>query len=123
MPTVQPDAHGDENNQDAHGQVPGYAVTNLDGAWRFAKNWELFARVDNVFNRDYANFGILGSNVFPNPARTFDPANQVAEPFLGRRSTARRMDRVAIRVEVKAESQGSTGKSLSRQRLAGRAHG
>ena len=76
-------SRGDENNEDAHGVVPGYAVLNLDGAWRFAKNWELFARLDNVFNRDYANFGILGFNVFPNPGRTFDPANQVAEPFLG----------------------------------------
>ncbi len=76
-------ARGDESNQDAHGVVPGYAVVNLDGAWRFAKDWELFARVDNVFNRDYANFGILGFNVFPNDDRTFDPSNQVAEPFLG----------------------------------------
>ena len=76
-------SRGDENNQDAHGVVPGYAVLNLDGVWRFAKNWELFARVDNVFNREYANFGILGYNVFPNPGRTFDPSNQVAEPFLG----------------------------------------
>jgi len=63
--------------------VPGYALLNLDSVWRFAKNWELFARVDNVFNHYYANFGILGFNVFPNPGRTFDPANGVAESFLG----------------------------------------
>jgi outer membrane receptor protein involved in Fe transport len=76
-------SRGDENNQDAHGTVPGYALVNLDGVWRFAKSWELFGRIDNVFNRDVANFGILGRNVFPNPARMFDPANAVAEPFLG----------------------------------------
>jgi outer membrane receptor protein involved in Fe transport len=76
-------ARGDENNQDVHGIVPGYALVNLDGAWRFAKGWELFGRIDNVFNRDAANFGILGQNVFANPSRTFDPANAVAEPFLG----------------------------------------
>jgi len=74
---------GDENNQDVHGAVPGYAVLNLDGIYRFAKRWELFGRVDNVFNRKYSNFGILGRNVFANPTRTFDPANPVAEPFLG----------------------------------------
>jgi outer membrane receptor protein involved in Fe transport len=74
---------GDENNQDVHGAVPGYAVVNVDGAWRFAKHWELFGRIDNVFDRKYSNFGILGYNVFANPAKTFDPANQVAEPFLG----------------------------------------
>jgi outer membrane receptor protein involved in Fe transport len=76
-------SRGDENNRDARGTVPGYALVNLDGAWRFAKGWELFGRIDNVFDRDVANFGILGRNVFPNPARTFDPANAVAEPFLG----------------------------------------
>jgi len=58
-------------------------VLNLDVIYRFAKRWELFGRVDNVFNRKYSNFGILGRNVFANPTRTFDPANPVAEPFLG----------------------------------------
>jgi iron complex outermembrane receptor protein len=74
---------GDENNQDVHGSVPGHAILNLDGAYRFAKNWELFGRIDNVFNRSYENFGILGHNVFPGPSRAFDPANRIAEPFLG----------------------------------------
>jgi len=74
---------GDENNQDVHGAVPGYAIVNLDGTYRLAKNWELFGRVENVFNRRYSNFGVLGHNVFANPTRTFDPASQVAEPFLG----------------------------------------
>lgn len=74
---------GDENNQDANGQVPGHAVLNLDGRWKVAKNLELFGRVDNVFNRKYANFGVLGVNAFANPTKTFDPANGVAEPFYG----------------------------------------
>lgn len=74
---------GDENNADVHGAVPGYALLNLDGRWRFAKRWELFARVDNVFDRKYANFGLLGENVFANPARSFDPAQAVSEPFHG----------------------------------------
>jgi outer membrane receptor protein involved in Fe transport len=74
---------GDENNADVHGAVPGYALLNLDGRWRFARRWELFGRIDNVFNRRYANFGLLGENVFANASRTFDPANAMAEPFLG----------------------------------------
>jgi outer membrane receptor protein involved in Fe transport len=74
---------GDENNQDAHGKVPGYALLNLDGRWRAARNVEVFVRVNNVFDRRYSNFGVLGSNVFANPARTFDPANALAEPFVG----------------------------------------
>jgi outer membrane receptor protein involved in Fe transport len=74
---------GDESNQDVNGQVAGYAVLNLDARWKVAKNFELFARVDNVFNRKYANFGVLGSNAFANATKTFDPANAVAEPFYG----------------------------------------
>ena len=74
---------GDENNRDAYGAVAGYAVVNLDGRFRVAKNVELFARVNNLFDRRYANFGILGFNVFADAARNFDPANAVAEPFLG----------------------------------------
>ena len=74
---------GDENGQDVHGQAPGYAVLNLDGRWRINSRVELFGRVDNVFDRKYANFGVLGTNVFANPAKTFDPAGGVAEPFYG----------------------------------------
>jgi outer membrane receptor protein involved in Fe transport len=76
-------SRGDENNQDVHGTVPGYAVLNLDGRWHIGKHSEIFGRINNVFDRRYANFGILGENVFPNPSRAFDPANAVAEPFLG----------------------------------------
>jgi iron complex outermembrane recepter protein len=74
---------GDENNQDVNGQVPGYAVVNLDGRWKIGKGLELFGRINNLFDRKYANFGVLGTNVFANPARTFDPANGMAEPFYG----------------------------------------
>ena len=67
-------AHGDENNQDANGRVPGYAVVDMDARWRFARNWELFAAVSNIFDRRYQNFAILGANAFNGPERTFGPA-------------------------------------------------
>ena len=76
-------ARGDENNQDASGAVPGYAVLNLDGRYRVGKNFEAFARINNLFNRQYANFGILGRNVFNGPGHSFDPANPVNESFRG----------------------------------------
>lgn len=76
-------SRGDENNQDASGTVPGYAVLNLDARWRLGKSIELFGRINNVFDRQYTNFGILGSNVFANPGRNFDPANAVNESFRG----------------------------------------
>jgi iron complex outermembrane receptor protein len=76
-------ARGDENNQDANGQVPGYAVVNLDTHWRVSKRLSFFARINNLFDRRYASFGILGENVFANATRTFDPENARSEPFLG----------------------------------------
>jgi outer membrane receptor protein involved in Fe transport len=76
-------ARGDENNQDASGPVPGYSVVNLDGRYRPAKQVELFVRVNNLLNRKYANFGVLGEDVFAGPNRSFDPANAENESFRG----------------------------------------
>jgi len=74
---------GDENNQDVHGAVPGYGLVNLDGRYTVSKGFELFVRINNLLNRDYANFGVLGQNVFAGPTRSFDPASPVNEAFLG----------------------------------------
>ena len=76
-------ARGDENNLDANGRVPGYALLNLDTRFEVARGWQLFARIDNVFDRRYANFGVLGQNVFTGPGQTFDGANPRAEQFRG----------------------------------------
>jgi outer membrane receptor protein involved in Fe transport len=76
-------ARGDENNRDASGPVPGYAVVNLDGRYRITKSLELFARINNLFDRKYANFAVLGENVFAGPTRAFDPDDAVAESFRG----------------------------------------
>ena len=57
-------ARGDENNQDVNGKVPGYAVVNLDTHYSINNNWKLFGKVNNVFDHDYATFGILGNNIF-----------------------------------------------------------
>lgn len=76
-------ARGDENNQDANGQVAGYAVVNLDTRLRFSKRIELFARINNVFDRSYANFGTLGRNVFTGANNSFDGLNPRNEQFLG----------------------------------------
>jgi iron complex outermembrane recepter protein len=76
-------ARGDENNQDANGRVPGYAIVNLDGRFSLAQGFELFARVANLFDRKYSNFGILGQNFFTGPGRSFDGANPAIEQFRG----------------------------------------
>ena len=76
-------ARGDESNRDSNGKVPGYAVANLDGRYALNKHMEIFARVANLLDRKYANFGVLGKNVFNGPGRTFDPANPVNEQYRG----------------------------------------
>ena len=55
-------ARGDENNRDINGRVPGFATVKLDASHRFDKTFEVFGGVNNLFNTQYATFGILGSN-------------------------------------------------------------
>ena len=55
-------ARGDENNQDVNGKVPGYTVVNFDTNYNINDNWKLFAKVNNVFDKEYSTFGLLGSN-------------------------------------------------------------
>ena len=76
-------ARGDENNRDVNGRVPGYAVLNLDTRYRFNRQIEFFARINNVFDRRYSNFGVLGQNFFTGPDRGFDGGNPRAEQFRG----------------------------------------
>lgn len=48
-------------------KLSGYALTNLYGAYHFAGNWSAFARVNNVFDRDYelaADYATPGTNAF-----------------------------------------------------------
>jgi len=74
-------ARGDENNQDANGPVPGYAVVNLDAQWEVARGLQLFASVANLLNSRYSTFGVLGQNFFTGPGNTFDAANAQPEQF------------------------------------------
>ena len=71
-------AHGDEANLNP--AVPGYALVNLDAHITPAKQVEVFANVTNLFDRHYATFGVLGTNIYngqneqfrtPAPGRAF----------------------------------------------------
>ena len=70
-------ARGDENNQDANGKVPGYGVVNLDTHYSISKNWKAFAKVNNLFDKKYATFGVLGGNIF----NVDGGGNPIAEQF------------------------------------------
>jgi outer membrane receptor protein involved in Fe transport len=56
---------GDEANLLA--KTHPYAVVNLRGEYRMSEAVRLFARIENVFNKNYATFGLLGEpdEVFP----------------------------------------------------------
>lgn len=73
-------ARGDENNSDASGTVPGYALVNGEGRAALVAGWDLTWSVNNLFNRRYQSAGVLGANFFTGPGRTFNPA-AVSEAF------------------------------------------
>ncbi|WP_426992802.1 TonB-dependent receptor [Methylomonas sp. CM2] len=50
---------GDEAN--LTGKLPGFVVFNLRSEYRFNQHVTLFGRVNNLFDREYANFGTWGN--------------------------------------------------------------
>jgi outer membrane receptor protein involved in Fe transport len=58
------DAFGTTRTFEGGGTVPGYAVVNLRSRFRLGAGWELLARIDNLFNREYATGGALAENPF-----------------------------------------------------------
>ena len=46
------------------GEVDGYVVVNLTTRFRIAPRWELFARVENLFDEEYSTGAILAENPF-----------------------------------------------------------
>lgn len=62
-------AYGNENNEHngvgGDGKLSGYAVVNLDTRYKFGNSgWQLFGRVNNIFDREYYTAGLLGENFF-----------------------------------------------------------
>ena len=63
---------GNENNADSDGKIAGYAVMNLDSRYSFGNTgWQAFAKLNNVFDTNYASGGLLGENMFSS-AGVFD---------------------------------------------------
>jgi outer membrane receptor protein involved in Fe transport len=77
-------ARGDENNADAGGRVPGWAVVGLAGTWRIVERLVLAVEVTNLLDARASSFGVLGENAFTGPNRSFGPAvgvDPVVEQF------------------------------------------
>ena len=52
--------HGNEDNTDPNGKLPGYAVVDLDAQYRIGKALKLSLNIDNVFDQVYATYGLSG---------------------------------------------------------------
>jgi len=72
-------ARGDENNQDANGQIPGYSLVHLDGRYQASKRLQIFGRIQNLFDKEYETLGVLGENFFV--GGTFDAGTVAEEQF------------------------------------------
>jgi len=60
-------SHGNENNDHdgAGAKVSGYTVVNLDTRYDFGKTgWQVFAKVNNLFDTKYYTGGMLGETFF-----------------------------------------------------------
>jgi len=85
--------HGDENNANqaggtngagayisGTGWIPGYTVVNLQSTYHVTKRAEIFARLVNLFDEQYATAGFLTTSSFePNGAFIPDPNNRSHE--------------------------------------------
>jgi len=49
---------GDEANLNP--ELPGYTVASLRTSYQFGQHWQVFANIQNLFDRHYSTFGILG---------------------------------------------------------------
>ena len=61
---------GDESNQLA--PLDGYVVVNLRASYALNANIEVFARVTNLFDKDYESFGLLGEEPDEAPLPEFE---------------------------------------------------
>jgi outer membrane receptor protein involved in Fe transport len=64
-------------------RVRGHVLVNLRASYRPAANWELFARVGNVFDRRYETFGAVAPDLFPH-GRQLKPHEGEAHAALSR---------------------------------------
>lgn len=56
-----------------YGETPGYGVLDLSGRYRIVESLSVFAGVDNIFDRNYANHLNRGNLFDPDPVRINEP--------------------------------------------------
>lgn len=76
-------SRGNENNkyQGDGAKVSGYLVMNVDTRYSFGNSgWQFFAKVNNIFDREYNNGGLLGEHRFDASTGQFT-GNEVTPAF------------------------------------------
>lgn len=58
------DAFGNQRTFDGSGKTAGYAILNLNAEADLGRGWQVFARVNNVFDKRYATAAALAENPF-----------------------------------------------------------
>ena len=56
-----------------YGETPGYGILDLSGRYRILQSLSVFAGVDNVFDRNYANHLNRGNLFDPEPVQINEP--------------------------------------------------
>jgi iron complex outermembrane recepter protein len=64
QPGTFQDLNSDSRTFLGSGKTTGYAVVNLHGRYGLGSGWELFGRVNNLFDRRYVTAGQLAENPF-----------------------------------------------------------
>lgn len=58
------DQFGNSRDFSGAGRLPGYAILNLNGNFDLGAGWELFGRVNNLFDKRYGTVAALAENPF-----------------------------------------------------------
>ena len=53
---------GNDNGQDSRGNIAGYTLLNLTAVYKPQSDWSVFAKVNNVFDKEYFTAGSLAMN-------------------------------------------------------------
>jgi outer membrane receptor protein involved in Fe transport len=69
------DTFGTTRNFEGAGRIPGYAILNLNAEAGLGAGWQIFAKINNVFDKHYATAAALAENPFAAGVFQIDSAN------------------------------------------------
>ena len=79
---IYTDAFGNTRTFAGNGRIPGYAILNLNGEARLGAGWQVFAKINNVFDKHYASAAALAENPFAGGSFQVDSASWKHETFV-----------------------------------------